>query len=304
MASSFPPPSNPMPPPAGGPIATRRVEAGAGASWWAVGWRIFTAHIGTWIGIVVVYFILSGLLSRVPYIGALAQSLLSPVFVGGIMAGCSAVDRGGPLRFTHLFEGFKEPNFIPLLIIGAVNIGFLVAIVLIMFAGFAGSIGLSVLLGNATPDFDPYALWEGLGFGMLIGALAVLVLVAVVAMLNWFAPALVVLRGAPPIEAMKASFRACMRNWVPFLVYGAIGMAIMLAALVVFVIVFAMAGVSAAFGGDGGWERVIGGIVVLGILAFTFGLVLTPLVFASTFASYRDNFAAAGEETTGTVVPR
>ena len=292
-----------MPPSAGGPIEPRQVEAGAGASWWAAGWRIFTARIWTWIGIVIVYFVLSGLLSRVPYIGTLAQSLLSPVFVGGIMAGCGAIDRSEPLRFTHLFDGFKEPNFIPLLIIGAVNIGFVVAIVLIIFAGFAGSIGLSVLLGTGTPDFDPYALWEGLGFGMLFGALAVVVLLAVVAMLNWFAPALIVLRGAPPIEAMKASFRACMRNWLPFLVYGAIGIAIALPAMILIGVVAGFLGLSLSFGNvEALTGKIIAGVIALVLLFMALGLVLTSVVFGSTYASYRDMLAPERADT-GRVPP-
>ena len=60
------------------------------------------------------------------------------------------------------------------------------------------------------------------GTGLLVCLLVMLVLAAVFAMLNWFAPALVALRGAPAIEAMKLSFLACLRNWVPFLVYGLI----------------------------------------------------------------------------------
>ncbi len=40
----------------------------------------------------------------------------------------------------------------------------------------------------------------------------------------WFAPALVVLRGDEPFAAMKTSFNACLRNVVPFLVYGLVGL--------------------------------------------------------------------------------
>ena len=56
--------------------------------------------------------------------------------------------------------------------------------------------------------------------------LVVLVIAAVFAMLNWFAPALVALRGATAVDAMKASFMSCLRNWVPFLVYGLIAIAV------------------------------------------------------------------------------
>ena len=53
-------------------------------------------------------------------------------------------------------------------------------------------------------------------------------------MANWFAPALVVLREARPLAAMIASVRTSLRNWLPFLVYGVIGVAIVIAAAVAF----------------------------------------------------------------------
>ena len=67
------------------PIRSRVAAAGAGATWWAEGWRKFRPQMGTWIGIVLVYCVVSLLLSEVPHIGAIADWLLTPVFAGGIM---------------------------------------------------------------------------------------------------------------------------------------------------------------------------------------------------------------------------
>jgi uncharacterized membrane protein len=36
----------------------------------------------------------------------------------------------------------------------------------------------------------------------------------------WFAPGLVFYADMGVVEAMKQSFSACLRNWLPFLVYG------------------------------------------------------------------------------------
>jgi uncharacterized membrane protein len=38
-------------------------------------------------------------------------------------------------------------------------------------------------------------------------------------MAYWFAPALVMMHDIAPMAAMKASFRGCLRNIVPFIVY-------------------------------------------------------------------------------------
>ena len=63
---------------------------------------------------------------------------------------------------------------------------------------------------------------------MSLGALLVLLVCALLVvpllMAFWFAPALIVLRGDEPVAAMTTSFRACLRNMSPFLVYGVLGL--------------------------------------------------------------------------------
>ena len=101
----------------------RVVEAGRGAAWWAEGWRMFTSSVGTWIGIMIIYVVISALISAVPFVGTVGHWLLTPVFIGGVMLGCQALERGEPLRVAHLFDGFQGPHFVPLMIIGAFNMG-------------------------------------------------------------------------------------------------------------------------------------------------------------------------------------
>jgi hypothetical protein len=106
--------SSPLPPlpqsgttqPAHGPIEPRVVAAGAGATWWAEGWRTFTSQIGTWIGVVIVYLVVSLLLSKVPYLGGVAQWLLT-----GLRrrhhAGLQCAGSRRAVARSHLFDGFK-----------------------------------------------------------------------------------------------------------------------------------------------------------------------------------------------------
>ena len=54
----------------------------------------------------------------------------------------------------------------------------------------------------------------------LLGSLLVLALMVPLVAAYWFAPALVMIHDMPPIDAMKASFFGCLRNVVPFLLYG------------------------------------------------------------------------------------
>ncbi len=270
----------------------RVVEAGRGAVWWREGWRLFRAGLWTWIGIMIVYIVLIVLISLIPHVGDVGHSLLVPVFMGGLMKGCQALRDHQPLRIAHFFEGFQGAHFVPLLVIGLINLGIMLA--LVVGGGLlAGGLGLlSLALLNAQVG-DPFAaitnMFAMVGVGGLLVVLVVLVIVAVLAMLNWFAPALVVLQGAGAIEAMKKSFSACWRNWAPFLIYGLIGIGIALVAMVLFGALLAIFGVGAWMGASGsGWGALIGLFVLLLALITIATLFIGPIVISSTYAGYED----------------
>jgi uncharacterized membrane protein len=92
---------------------------------------------------------------------------------------------------------------------------------------------------------------------VLLGCLFFLLLLLPLVMAIWFAPALIMLAGLSPVEAMKASFAGCLRNVVPFLVYGLIGVLLAIVAS-----------------------------IPLGLGWF----VLVPVAIASIYASYCDIF--------------
>lgn len=59
--------------------------------------------------------------------------------------------------------------------------------------------------------------------GLLMLALVALISMALVIpalMAIWFAPALIVIHDVDPAAAIKMSFKGCLRNMIPFLVYG------------------------------------------------------------------------------------
>lgn len=270
----------------------RAVDAGRGASWWGGGWRIFASNVFTWIGIVLIYYIISLVLGLIPIVGTVGQGLLTPVFLGGIMLGCRSIERDGTLRVAHLFEGFQGAHFVPLMIIGAVNIALIVGLALLGAAGTFGTFGLASFM---TPGIDPFDALQGsvramTGMGLLVGAV-VLVVVAAFAMLNWFAPALVALHGVSGWDAMKLSFVACLRNWLPFLIYGLIAMAVLIA-IGGLVVVASFALLASAFSGaSSGVAAMIAFMAIFGIACAVAGLVVGPIVFGSTYAGYRDIFA-------------
>jgi uncharacterized membrane protein len=67
-----------------------------------------------------------------------------------------------------------------------------------------------------------YAALASAGMAIFVVAMIGLLIALLVAMAYWFAPALVVLNGEQPVEALRKSFAASSRNLGAFLLYGLI----------------------------------------------------------------------------------
>lgn len=227
----------------------RGLEAGRGWGWIAEGFQMFKRQAGIWILITLLLAVIFIALSLIPVVGALASWVLYPVFAGGIMLGCRSLAENGELAVGHVFAGFKN-HAGNLAVIGLLSIvGWIIALIPLLLAVGAGAF-------FATAQGDAEALGV-IGPGVAIGWLLTLALVIPVYMALWFAPALVVLREASAIDALKQSFRGCLRNIVPFLVYGVV-------------------------------------LLILGVVAvIPFGLgllVLMPVVMASVYVAYSEIF--------------
>jgi hypothetical protein len=248
------------------------VPAGRGWQWIVAGWRLFTRQPGIWVVLLVVWLLISVIIGLIPILGGLVNSVLWPVFAGGIMLGCRALDAGGDLSVGHLFAGFRD-HFGRLVVIGLLELVALVALVLA--AVWISGVGLGVLSGAEA----------GAAVSGREGLLAVLIALALlvpVLMAAWFTPALVAVNDLGIGDAIKASFLACLKNIVPFLVYGLIGFGIGILATIPLGIGFALAaqlGLGPAM------------TVALAILLVLGGwLVLGATLAASVYAAYRDIF--------------
>lgn len=237
----------------------RRVRAGAGVDWIADGWRLFRKATLMWIVFLVLFFLIHVGLGMVPWAGMWLGNLVSPVFMGGIALGCRSLEMGGDLELEHLLAGFRRNTGL-LFAIGAIYVLGELALVSVfgLFAGreflFAIVRGDEAAIVNALPDDF---LWLALG-GLVTLSLAVPLLAA-----YWFAPALAMLHGVPALEAMKASLVACLRNFVPMLVYGLVMLVLLVAAVIP---------------------------IGLGLLAWA------PLMLATVYTSYRSVFTEADLE--------
>lgn len=209
--------------------APRQLAAGEGARWWGESWRIFCAAPGVWIGLCVIFVVLSIALYLVPIVGGLAHTLLTPVFAGGVMLGCHALAKGQPLTIAHLFEGFRRERLVPLVMLGliwlAILFGIAAVMVVVVFLTLGAS-GLAAIMNYGmnygdVAQFDYGALMAA-GAAVMIVTLIAVAVVLLVAMAYWFAPALVVLNGEQPLDALRKSFAASCANIGAFLIYGLI----------------------------------------------------------------------------------
>ena len=178
---------------------------------------------------------------------------MTPVFYGGRIVACRAIERGGEFELEHLFAGFKTRTASLMLIGLLLLVGMVVLLLVFMFFVGIGILG-AILAANAENMMEVVA---GSAMAILLGSLVTLALMVPLLAAYCFAPALVIMHGVSPMDAMKASFGACMRNFMPFLLYGIVMMVLCIVA-----------------------------VIPLGLGL----LVWIPLSFTSTYAAYRDIF--------------
>jgi len=232
----------------------RTVDSGRGLAWWTEAWALFTPSAILWIALGLIMIVGYAVVSMVPVVGGLALALATPVFVGSWMLAAQKVQGGGALAVGDLFTCFTGERLMPLVVLGALLVAATVVIGVV-----AGALGMGAMFGMMAGGarHGMGSVMTAMGAGML-ALLVMLLLVMLASMALWFAPALVVFRGTAPVDALRVSFAATLKNIAPFLVWSLI----YIVASIVASIPFAL-----------GW------------------IVLVPVTMLSVYVSYRDVFA-------------
>ena len=234
----------------------RRVDSGHGVQWWSSSWQLLFNRGAAliWIVMCFVAAVAYGVLHFFSLPGLIAAHIALFMFAGGLMLAARKTDQATVPGFGDLFAGFGPP--LGSLVISAVLL-MVAASLIIGVLGVAGAgAAYGAVYGAMTGNIG---LLAGLGATSMVLLLAALVLLVPVGMAAWLAPALIVLRQQPPVEALKASLAACWANLGALSVYGLLWIAF----------------------------AVIATISVIGLL------VLWPLMVLSTYAAYRDLFDSA-----------
>jgi hypothetical protein len=230
----------------------KQLRAGAGVDWVSDGWTLLRKSMLMWVIFLVLFCLVHIGLAMIPWIGGLLGTLVSPILFGGFALGCRALETGGELDLDHFLAGFRR------------NTGMLFAIGVIYVVGeiallgvFAFFVGWSLVWAALAGGGNLLTAVAGSTLGVAMGALVVLALAVPLMAAVWFAPAFAMLHDMPALPAVKASLVGCLRNWLPFFIYGLVMLA----------------------------------LAVVAVIPFGLGLLLwIPLMFTSWYTSYRAIF--------------
>ena len=192
-----------------------KAPASHGLKWLMQGLVLLRRNFFIWVLFVLMLWGMVFVASRVPFTGLLL-ALFTPVFLGGLMIGCRALDKGEELEIAHFFAGFRN-NTLNLITLGGFYLIGNVVIAGLMYAIGGGAIQ-QIVAGQAQ-NIDPEILMQAIG-PALVALLAGMALSVPLTMAMWFAPLLVVFANKKPAHALRDSFQACLKNMLPFLVYG------------------------------------------------------------------------------------
>ncbi len=233
-------------------MEVRHVKARQGLQWIMSGFYLFRIAPMAWMLLCFTLILIAMTLSILPLLGQFIFTLISPVFLAGMMLGCQKLEQGEKLEITHLFAGFKK-NTAPLITVGGIYlIGQVLIVGIVMLIG--GTAMMDMLLQGKRVDENE--LME-VADDMLSATLVALALSIPLLMAAWFSPLLVAFHNIPPVLAMKKSFFACLKNMLPLQLYGVI--------LII--------------------------LTVIAIIPYGLGLiVLIPIIFTSIYVSYKDIF--------------
>ena len=207
------------------PLTIKQVPVGNAWVWIVNGFNLFKANPAMWIILLVIYLAIMIPISMLPVIGSVVSTLLAPVFAAGMMWGCQALIKNQDLEINHLFEGFKR-NTSQLIAIGGIYMVSLLFVAVIVVLALDKDTAELLVQGK---DLSPEQ-----ADAMLMPIMIALLLIMPVLMAYWFAPVLAGLHNLSAVEAMKLSFSACLKNMLPFLLYGLIFMVLLIVAIIPF----------------------------------------------------------------------
>ncbi|AUH53036.1 hypothetical protein CXB49_20700 [Chromobacterium sp. ATCC 53434] len=193
----------------------RKIAAGRGWRWCVEAFHIVREQPLTWVLLTLVYLLIGFAVSLVPVLGRFAGALIGPLFGAGYVLAAHKSVSGGELELADLFEGFRRAPG-PLILVGVIYFALALASVLVITIGGVAAGAGGGLLSQPAAEAGQHAAAASGTVGVLLLVMAVVMFV--VSLCYWFAPALVVLNGVSAWQAIRGSLSAGLANWRPLLV--------------------------------------------------------------------------------------
>jgi hypothetical protein len=236
---------NALPTPPSVTPTIRTVDVGRSVEWLAGGFRMFMKVPGTWVIITLALLIGSWMLNFIlpRILSGPLTTIITVVVVGALMRACQALEEGRDIASSAQAAASYAPLWILGVIAAAMSFGLVLLTILFGLSSFAvGSLSSA-------------SMFPMIGFGALILFVAVVVMY----MALWLAPALVVLKGINPVEAIKLSLQASLKNLVAYII-------VSLLALL---------------------------LCIIGAIPYGLGLlVVIPMLVCANYLAYKDIFGA------------
>lgn len=274
----------------------QKVPSSRGWHWIKEAATMFLAHPWKWMGMALVAGTILSICNFIPFfinlifstslivtIGvSILNSFLYILFGGGLMMAAQSQANGESRLFSYLFRGFSH-NRNQLIVVSLLYLaGFLIII-----AAMALFLGTGILTmfwaGSNAPELAATSMMTNIPIfivAMLVGtALYMLLLTGI-----WFSIPLVAISDCKAWTAFKLSLKACLKNWLAFLVYG----------LVFFLLVVVVFGGMAAVGGFIAFFLSNKGSLILAFLPMLIiillGFPLSVVGGLTVFTSFKDIF--------------
>lgn len=228
------------------------LPAGSGLDWLKHAWSIFMARPLLWIGFTICYVVILSVLSLIPIVNFFA-GFIGILVMAGVTYVAYQIDMDEPTGFGDFFMGFRHNVGQQLLLAVLYLIGVFITMMpmgLVMLFGLT-----SGMVDGSNPDV--FSQTMGLNFALLL--LVMMLLIVPLIMCIWLAPILILFHDVSAFTAMKLSFKACLKNILPFLVLGV---------LLIFAIIIA--------------------IIPLGLGLFA----LIPVMMITNYTAYKDILTA------------
>ena len=244
---------------------------GRAGAWIACGWRLIQEHKSLWFGMSGLYLVFAFVLKRIPFMGDLLITLITPMLLAGVVWGRahdhratspSVTGPAPPWTQAWLVQPARELGLIfhredkifPAVLLGIITLG------LSTLVRIAGDllVGGSMVSGlTATPLDVPQ-------ISTVLGMVAIVALYLALTMGLFYSVPLTVLANRQPLAAVAESFSLCRRNALPLLTLAA-----------PFFVVYLL--IMAGFAVYHGWAH---------LLIATAGLTALPLFVATVYCSY------------------